>query len=160
LHPIIVPTLRDRKEDIKSLLTYFTELNGIRNIKSEPDAEALLTTFGWPGNIRQLRGFTEFIRPYLDAANPTITRSMVEQWMQFNRPKKKEASSGGHSPADEVRQALASKSVIDVVGITDGLRRSYVEAALSQTGNNRSQAGKILGLSRQRLSNWLAEWGM
>jgi transcriptional regulator with PAS, ATPase and Fis domain len=161
VHPIQVAPLRNRRDDIKPLLKYFTELKGIRNMQLEPEAEKLLMTFNWPGNIRQLRAFSEFIRPYLDLANPVVSKSVVEHWMSFNRPRKHaEGSSVGRDPAAEVQQALASKIPIDVVNITDGLRRGYVEAALAQTNNNRSQAARALGLSRQRLSNWLLEWGL
>ena len=161
VHPIFVPPLRERREDIELLINYFTQQNGIRNIKIDAEAKVLLETFLWPGNIRQLRSLCEYIRTYLDMADPRITQEVVSQWLTFNRPRKKEERAHeARNPLEEVRQALTTKSVIEVLSITDNLRRAYVEAALSLSSDNRSKAAKVLGLSRQRLSNWMSEWGL
>jgi DNA-binding NtrC family response regulator len=57
--PIFVPPLRDRREDIPALVDHFIRRiaadEGRRKVVGiRPDAMALLTAYGWPGNIRQL----------------------------------------------------------------------------------------------------------
>jgi formate hydrogenlyase transcriptional activator len=61
--PIIVPPLRDRREDIPALVQHFVEKYAERmnrNIE-EISAEVMdaLTTYSWPGNIRELQNFIE-----------------------------------------------------------------------------------------------------
>lgn len=61
--PIQVPALRDRKEDIQLLFRYFAQETASK-YKAPPlqlreDAIPLLTTYRWPGNVRQLRNLVE-----------------------------------------------------------------------------------------------------
>lgn len=61
--PIIIPPLRERKEDIPELvehfLKYFAEEYGQKPKKIAPDALNLLSKHNWPGNIRELRNMIE-----------------------------------------------------------------------------------------------------
>jgi anaerobic nitric oxide reductase transcription regulator len=56
--PIFVPPLRDRENDITLLVGYFAEKNRIKlnasSIRITPEAIALLNSYSWPGNIREL----------------------------------------------------------------------------------------------------------
>jgi DNA-binding NtrC family response regulator len=61
--PIHVPALRERKEDIHLLFRWFAQEAAAR-YKAPPitlteEAKQLLTTYRWPGNVRQLRNLTE-----------------------------------------------------------------------------------------------------
>ena len=60
---IHIPPLRERKEDIKILFDYFVNLfcerNGIKFKGISDDAADYMINFNWPGNVRQLRNFTE-----------------------------------------------------------------------------------------------------
>lgn len=61
--PIIVPPLRERKDDIPSLVEYFLEYfaseYGQKLKKITPEAIKMLETHDWPGNIRELRNVIE-----------------------------------------------------------------------------------------------------
>lgn len=85
--PIEVPPLRERKEDIPLLINYFMKrLNssGEGTVRSfTPEAQGFLAQYPWPGNIRELKNFTErvnimtetdpipvdAVRDYIDAAD-------------------------------------------------------------------------------------------
>lgn len=73
--PIVVPPLRDRKEDIPSLVEYFLEYfaseYGQRPKKITPDALRTLQAYDWPGNIRELRNVIE--RLVIMTPSDTIT---------------------------------------------------------------------------------------
>jgi transcriptional regulator with PAS, ATPase and Fis domain len=60
---LIVPPLRDRREDIKALLDHFLRVAGEREHRPicelTPEAEAHLEAYRWPGNIRELRNVAE-----------------------------------------------------------------------------------------------------
>lgn len=62
--PLIIPPLRERKEDISVLLKYFLNIyNDIldKNIRSfSPETEQFLINYKWPGNVRELQNVVEY----------------------------------------------------------------------------------------------------
>ncbi len=76
---IRIPALRERKSDIYLLFRKFTsdfsEVNGMCKISLRPDAIRLLEQYRWPGNIRQLQGFTQSLTAQLSQkVTPTLQR--------------------------------------------------------------------------------------
>ena len=74
-----IPPLRERKGDIYLLFRKFTsdfsEVNGMCKISLRPDAIRLLEQYRWPGNIRQLHGFTQALTAQLSQkVTPTLQR--------------------------------------------------------------------------------------
>jgi transcriptional regulator with PAS, ATPase and Fis domain len=63
--PILVPALRERKEDIHLLFRKFAsdiaEINRMPPVTLSPEAQVMLSSYRWPGNIRQLKNITEQI---------------------------------------------------------------------------------------------------
>lgn len=61
--PIYLPALRDRREDIPSLVNYFVKMYAEKNGKPvpQPTAEAVtyLKNYSWPGNVRELQNYVE-----------------------------------------------------------------------------------------------------
>ena len=61
--PIPLPPLRERQEDIPALVTHFVEILGRRMGKQiehiSPETMSALTSYEWPGNIRELQNFIE-----------------------------------------------------------------------------------------------------
>ena len=72
--PIAVPSLEERREDIPELTGYFIDMfhrtQGLplRSLTSE--AEAMLQTMQWPGNVRQLRNVIERVLILGDGSGP------------------------------------------------------------------------------------------
>lgn len=80
--PIKIPPLRERKEDISEIASYFLEkLNRKykRNITVTPEVEKILTNYSWPGNVRELENLVE----YLFIVNPSdqITIEQLPSWV-------------------------------------------------------------------------------
>ena len=76
---IRIPPLRERREDIYLLFRKFTsdfsEVNGMCKISLRTDAIRLLEQYRWPGNIRQLQGFTQSLTAQLSQkVTPTLQR--------------------------------------------------------------------------------------
>ncbi|MCR4569983.1 MAG: sigma-54 dependent transcriptional regulator [Bacteroidales bacterium] len=76
---IRIPPLRERKGDIYLLFRKFTsdfsEVYGMCKISLRPDAIHLLENYRWPGNIRQLQGFTQSLTALLSTkVTPTLQR--------------------------------------------------------------------------------------
>ncbi len=61
--PVSLPPLRERREDIPALVEHFVEISGRRMGKQienvPPDTMSALTSYEWPGNIRELQNFIE-----------------------------------------------------------------------------------------------------
>lgn len=166
VHQIKVPSLRERGSDIPILVQIFMDELGYPRVNFTQEVQSILETFAWPGNIRQLKAFCQSTIPYIQKGNQGTTvlpLEVLQSWIKMNDIRK--GGSGGvlgneFNPKLELKAALDEKRSINIVGKLDALQRFYVESALSLTTNNRSQAAKVLGISRQRLSNWLSEWGM
>jgi two-component system response regulator AtoC len=58
--PIVIPPLRERKEDIPVLVEHFMSRSG-RPRRIDPDAMALLRKYDWPGNVRELEAVMQRI---------------------------------------------------------------------------------------------------
>ena len=76
---IRIPALRDRKDDIYLLFRKFTsdfsETSGMCKISLRPDAIRLLSSYHWPGNVRQLMGFTQALTAQVSSkVTPTLQR--------------------------------------------------------------------------------------
>ena len=76
---IRIPALRDRKDDIYLLFRKFTsdfsETSGMCKISLRPDAIRLLCSYRWPGNVRQLMGFTQALTAQVSQkVTPTLQR--------------------------------------------------------------------------------------
>ncbi len=80
--PIKIPPLRERKEDIFEIASYFLEkLNRKykKNIIITSEVEKILTNYSWPGNVRELENLVE----YLFIVNPSdqITIEQLPSWV-------------------------------------------------------------------------------
>ena len=138
--PIVLPPLRERKEDIPLLAAHFLEEHAARLdrpvARLRPAALDILMRFDWPGNVRELQN--EIERALTLAGNDgEITEAYLsDRIKQF-------ADYGG--PPEAVSATIQQA--------TARMERKMVKDALRQSGGNRSQAARMLGLTRQGLLN-------
>ena len=82
--PIRVPRLTERKEDINILFrkfaTLFSEKNHSPLVQLNLEAQQLLATYNWPGNIRQLKNIAEQIC-VLEADNNPVSAAILQQYI-------------------------------------------------------------------------------
>jgi len=61
--PLVLPPLRERRDDIPTLITHFARQvcaqNGWKEASFSPEAVAALQNYSWPGNVRELRNLVE-----------------------------------------------------------------------------------------------------
>jgi two-component system, NtrC family, response regulator AtoC len=143
--PIQIPPLRDRPGDVallaRSFLANFVREFGKRMRRISPDALELLERYPWPGNVRELRNVLE--RSVLLADGVELTPEMLPP--EVRRPRER-----SHGPA--VR--------LEADGLDlEELERRLLDAALERAGGNRTEAGRLLGLSRHQIRNRLQKWG-
>ena len=143
--PILIPSLSERKEDIPLLTTHFLEklaqkLN--RPVKRlTPRALDLLVQFNWPGNVRELEN--EIERAFTLAGEDS---EIKEAYLS-------EKITGSGEPVTP-----ADLNGLSLQEVTEQIERKMVTRALRETGGNRSQAARDLGLTRQGLLNKITRY--
>lgn len=137
---VALPPLRDHKTDIPLLVQAFiSEFNTKHKLQVEScknEALELLKAYAWPGNIRELRNIME--RAVILAKGPWIEPSHLPAYVQSS-PVKIVLPAG-------VTAAEAEKELI--------LR------TLRQTGNNKAEAARQLGLDVKTIRNKLKTYGI
>ncbi len=148
-----LPPLRNRPEDIFLLADHFiSEFNSQfnKNIKAiERSAREFISHYPWPGNIRELRNAIE--RAVLLGEGSTIKLKDFSNLLFVDLVK-----SG--VPKEEINM-LPQFIRLDLNYMNTGLRKIsiiYAKEVLSKTNGNKSQAAKILGISRPRLDALLS----
>jgi len=142
--PLTIPPLRERCEDIPALATHFLARLASQNGRPAPDlstgARDALMNYPWPGNVRELENVLE--------------RSLL-------------LSSGQALSADDIRfdTAPRSTSVNSNGFLPDGVtldqhEQDLIREALRRTNGNKSQAARLLGLTRNSFRYRLSQMGI
>jgi transcriptional regulator with PAS, ATPase and Fis domain len=133
--PLSLPPLRAHPEDITPLLAFYIEYFNQEFRKTvqgvSGDAAQLLTAYRWPGNVRELRNAVE--RAMLLTAHDTLARD------DFPIPQSSLKAQHVDLPSTGLR--------------LDKLEETFVRQALDRTTWNRTQAGKLLGMSRSQVQS-------
>jgi DNA-binding NtrC family response regulator len=136
--PLVLPPLRDRRDDVPALVEHFAEQvsvqNGWKPIPFALDAMHALQAYSWPGNVRELRNMVE--RLMLLATDGEVDLATVQSAL----PK----SVGSVLPGVmALSGALASR--------VQSFEREVILAELKRSQHNVSEAAKSLGLERSHL---------
>ncbi len=127
--PILLPPLRQREDDILLLAEYYLHYFNKelkKNIKGFTDAAAaVLMTHHWPGNVRELR-------------------NLIEREMIFCKSDWISLAHNTHEAAEDSRLMSLRE-----------LERQHIAKVLKATGNNKSRAADILGITRTTLRSKL-----
>ena len=142
--PLNIPAVRERKEDIPFLVDHFVkklrkDLGSPVESVSEGGLERLMS-YHWPGNVRELEN--------------VIERSMV-------------LSNGPILEASDIKLDTAPRAKSDELGsflpegtTLDEYERSIIREALRRANGNKSQAARLLGLTRNALRYRLTQMGI
>jgi DNA-binding NtrC family response regulator len=146
--PITMPPLRDRSGDVELLARHFVMTLGPQNGRPKaqltPGAMALLGGQRWPGNVRELQNFIErlvVLAPDGDLIGEDAVR------VELSRAGLDARADVGPSP-----DSLPARR--------KDAERQAVEEALEKAHGNRSQAARLLGVSRRTLYNKLEVLGL
>lgn len=140
-----VPPLRERKDDLPLLADHFLKHYADKNRRLlkgfNPRAMDLLMRYNWPGNVRELENVVE--RSVIMARGEVIT---VEEFPGVIRE-------AGPAPAGEGIDLSPGKSLRE-------MEKQMILRTLTETGDNRTHAAAILGISRRTLQLKLKEYGI
>ena len=144
---IHVPALRERREDIGPLATFFLhrfarELGRATPVLA-PDAVRLLERHGWPGHVRELQNAME--RAAVLATDPEIDAAFFRQLVP--------EAAGGAAP-EPAAETLALEPAVEQ------FERKLILRALAAANDNKSQAARLLGVSERTLWYKLKRYGL
>lgn len=145
---IEVPSLKERSEDIPLLAAYFLEHFASRNHKVikgfAPQAMDALLRYTWPGNVRELENAVE--RAVILCRGDLVGEDVLPVNIVQTSPLQEKS--------DEVPEmALASMSL-------DMMEKQVIESTMRQTGANKSETARRLGITRATLHNKLRKYGI
>jgi DNA-binding NtrC family response regulator len=139
---IHVPPLRERREEIGHLSTFFLREACARlgkpGVRLSPETLDLFDAFPWPGNVRQLRNEVQRAVA-LTSANDVVTPEILSPALAGPAGVDVRSFSPGRG-----RHATLAHAV-------DKLEREMIETALQRAGGNISQTARALGLTRRGL---------
>ena len=158
---ISLPALRDRRDDIAELSHYFlfrfNRQLGASLQSISPEALEVLRAYHWPGNVRELQNVIR--QAVIVSAGPTILPEFLPADVQQYDASEAESDLEIAAIPDSDWQGLPQSVKTWIAnGESDVYRRAreqfdrlIIHQAMQQVGGNRSQAGKILGLSHVTL---------
>jgi transcriptional regulator with PAS, ATPase and Fis domain len=163
--PIYIPPLRERREDISELVSYFldvyNELNDRFVVHIAEEAMQLLEAYRWPGNVRELQNYVE--RAVVLADGDELTPDLLPEITRSDRP-------GGYGKGradletltqDVVQEGLASASTSEDnlhAKIVRRVERELIAQVMAACDNIQTKAANKLGINRNTLHKKLKEY--
>jgi two-component system response regulator HydG len=139
---IIIPPLRDRREDIPLLTHFFLKQAAEKYAKDirgiTPEAQQKLMGYGWPGNVRQLKNAVENMVVLTDDGGELTGEVLPSDINPRTGPK----STGGGLVGISMRQA----------------EEELIRNTLQMTDGNRAEAAQMLGIGERTLYRKIKEY--
>jgi DNA-binding NtrC family response regulator len=140
--PIFVPALRERVEDIPVLAEYFVSVycaaNGLPAKTIADDALLALKRYAWPGNVRELENTIQRLVVMTDGDSISLSDMPAEIVQSATR----NAKGRLRLPADGV----------DLDKELEDYERRWLQEALQQAKQSKSEAARLLGVDRNRIN--------
>ncbi len=131
--PIQMPTLSERKEDIADLAAYFLKKLNYPQPELSEEVKEILLDYSWPGNIRELRNVIE--RAAILAGGKPLT---VDDF----------ALEREDTQAAPITTGI---SAVDGAGGLESAEKQMILEALEKANGNKTEAAKLLKITRRRL---------
>jgi DNA-binding NtrC family response regulator len=173
VYTITIPPLRERREDLPLLISYFlTQLS--RQFRKRvstvaPDALRALEMYSWPGNVRELQSAVRYA--YIQSAGEVITLDSLPEHLQGERSASRPevTAQRGGAPDGEPRDLDVAALVIKMLEANESdiydkicaaVDRTVIEAVLRHVKGNQLRASEMLGISRTTLRAKLRALGL
>ncbi len=160
---IQMPPLRERKEDIvllvDSFLDEFCRENNKSRMELTTDALQRMLEYNWPGNVRELRTAVEHGVVMCSSGKigirhlPPFLREPTGNEMLLLPSSSVAARAADAKPSAPA--ALPNDTFVDLN--LENMERRYIRVALERTDGNRTEAAKLLGISRRTMQRKIKE---
>lgn len=151
--PIRMPSLKERREDVPDLCSYFlkrtAEANGLPVRPLAEDALATLQSYPWPGNVRQLRNMMEWLAIMAGGeAGSAISSAQLPQDILSSNPLMVRPDVNADIMSLPLREAR------------ELFERQYLAAQIERFGGNISKTSLFVGMERSALHRKLKLLGI
>ncbi|MCS6290916.1 MAG: sigma-54-dependent Fis family transcriptional regulator [Nitrospira sp.] len=147
--PIVVPTLRDRREDIPLLVKHFlhvhAEEQGLKIKQVSPEAMEVFIQYEWPGNIRELRNLIE--RLMIMVPGPVIEASHASVALQV-RP---QLSATQQAAGAQAPNSLLTRHYDSLRDARNAFEKEFIARKLREHHWNISRTAEDLQIERSHL---------
>lgn len=187
---IKVPNLKSRPEDIllyaRSFITFYNNVFGKTILSIHPETAAIMTSYSWPGNVRQLRHYIECIMntvssnehifshyampSYFNTIHQIDHQSMGHQTPLFIADPVEASETTNHEnpkyPKNDdfhiemVRSDIESSENSTFFDDIKRQEKQQIMDALIKTNGNVSKAGRLLKLSRRQIQYRIEKFGL
>lgn len=151
--PLQIPALRERREDIPSLVRHFlkkvTSEQGIPEKKISAEAMRILEGYPWPGNVRELENLIE--RTVALEPGAVITTASLPE--SFLRPAGVPAEAL-QSPFDLPLADFRLEAYLEWIG------KRLMQQALDRANGVRKDAAKLVGMSERSFRYYAKKYGL
>jgi two-component system response regulator PilR (NtrC family) len=156
--PILVPPLRERREDVPLLVNHFVKKyakSAGRNISQvSPDSLAQLSSYEWPGNVRQLENTIE-------RAVALETGEVLHAQLPMERAKAKAAAAGVGAPdAVSIPAGAVLPDGMDMEKYLADIERSLLKSALKQADGVQTRAADVLKISYRSFRHLMKKYDL
>ncbi|MFZ6690620.1 sigma-54-dependent transcriptional regulator [Undibacterium sp. SXout20W] len=152
-----LPPLRERLEDIEDLSTAILSKLNCKDIAISPDALHALATYSFPGNVRELENILERAVAFADDFCIEVDDLVLHGSQKLpERPPQNEAVVDSGKSIN-LRAKIGEEGFFcppfpcSLPEFLDSIEAEMIRRALQQTGNNRTQAAELLGVSFRQL---------
>ena len=149
--PIEVPSLDDRREDIPELADFFLKMfNRVQGLPARTlsdEAQAMLQTMVWPGNVRQLKNMMERVLILGDGKDEITAQELPGPEAETSEDQGRVVLSGSLAtlPLREARELF---------------EREYLLTQINRFGGNISRTANFVGMERSALHRKLKSLGV
>ena len=148
--PVHIPPLRERKEDIPTLIEKFVQVfnrgrkNALKGFAA--DAMAALLEYPWPGNVRELENLVQ--RMSVLHADDWVSAADLPE--KYQVPGQAAGETPGASVVDECVEGMSEEN-FDFNSLVSDFEDRLILKALTKTGGNKKEAARLLNLKRTTL---------
>lgn len=150
--PIRIPSLKERREDIPELCSYFlkraAEMSGIPVRSLSQEAIVMLQAYSWPGNVRQLRNMMEWLLIMTTGRTDEITADELPPEILTSNP----VLARPETNADIMSMVLRDAREL--------FEKQYLAAQIERFGGNISKTSAFVGMERSALHRKLKLLGI
>ncbi len=168
---IFLPPLRERREDVPALVTFFLDHYNRKFRKSvqglTEETRQLLMNYDWPGNVRELKNALERgmileegtllkpdVLPFSVASGKSGTSATGTSTMEASAPQTQDSFEGKR------KRLLPALSIPEDGTSLEEVEHALVEMALRQSHGNQIKAAKLLDISRDALRYKMKKFGL
>ena len=151
--PVLLPPLRERKEDVLEIATRFLDVfskkEGKRIAGFRGDAVDFILGYPWPGNVRELRHAVERAVIIEEGPEIRVESMLVEPAPCRPAPGVSPSQGKGGAPAEEGDSLLLAEA-----------EARHIRRVLDAAGGNKAKTARLLGIDKKTLNAKIRRYGI